>query len=37
MEIDDVDLVDARFGTLITYTYKIDAHPLAVHEIIRGG
>jgi hypothetical protein len=31
----DVTLVDGNHGPLVTYTYKIDTDPLAVHEIIR--
>lgn len=31
----DVTLVDEYFGPIITYTYRIDANPLRVHEIIR--
>jgi hypothetical protein len=31
----DVTLVDANYGPVITYTYKIEVDPLKVHEIIR--
>jgi|GEM_PF-6210127 len=31
----DVTLVDAKYGPVIAYTYKIEVDPLKVHEIIR--